>query len=61
MKQYLKLFGVLFVAALVATACSNDDEQPATYEIRANDGRTITITSAVEQYATEESFVKMLQ
>ena len=61
MKQYLKLFGVLFVAALVATACSNDDEQPATYEIRANDGRTITITSAVEQYATEESFVKMLR
>lgn len=60
MKQYLKLFGALIVTALVATACSNDDDQPTTYTMRANDGRTITITSAVEQYATEADFVKLL-
>lgn len=63
MKLLLKILPVLAILAITATACSNDDEPttPTYYQLRAADGRTITATTAVTQYATENDFIKMLE
>ena len=61
--RLLKFLPVLAIMAMLAVACSNDEDPPvpATYQLRAADGRTITVTTAVQQYTDENSFIEMLK
>ena len=61
--RLLKFLPVLAIMAMLAVACSNDEDTPvpATYQLRAADGRTITVTTAVQQYTDENSFIEMLK
>ena len=61
--KLLKLLPMLAVVAVMAASCSKDDDTPAptTYQLRAADGRTITVSTAVEQYAEESAFIDMLE
>ncbi len=58
MKQFRFLF-LFVVVAVMATACSNDDD-PAYYEMRGADGRSIYVSSVVTQYNNESDFTDML-
>lgn len=65
MKQ-LKLFFAIVAIALVTVSCSNDDEPapvapvPEYTSMKAADGRTILVSTAVSEYAEEKDFAAML-
>ncbi len=61
--KLLKLLPMIAIVAMMAVSCSNDEDTPAptTYQLRAADGRTITVTTAVQQYADEGDFINMLK
>lgn len=59
--KILKLLPVMLMMLVSVASCSNDDNQPASYQLQAADGRTITMTASVQQYQDEASFVEMLK
>ena len=60
--QKMKLFRSLLMLAVISMAtvsCSNDDD-PLYFLLKAADGRSIYVTSAVEQYNDESEFIDAL-